>query len=69
MNKVLSIINNIEIDFKSNDEKFNSFLQLGSSYFAGNEFPKALNIFEKAIEENPKNPGGWIGKAFTFSDD
>lgn len=65
MNKVLSIINNIEIDFKSNDEKFNSFLQLGSSYFAGNEFPKALNIFEKAIEENPKNPGGWIGKAFT----
>ncbi|HMT54938.1 MAG TPA: hypothetical protein PKD16_17990 [Saprospiraceae bacterium] len=65
MNKVLTVIKNVESDFKSNNEKYNSYLELGSSYFAGNEYDKAISIFEKAIEEEPKNSGGWIGKAIT----
>ncbi|MBK9718189.1 MAG: hypothetical protein IPO85_11885 [Saprospiraceae bacterium] len=40
-------------------------MELGSSYFAGNEYDKALGIFEKAIEEKPKHSWGWIGKAIT----
>lgn len=65
MNESLKLIKNIESDFYSNNEKFNSFLELGSSYFIGNEYDKAVAIFEKAIELEPKNSGGWIGKAIT----
>lgn len=65
MNESLKVIKNIESDFYSNNEKFNSFLELGSSYFIGNEYDKAIAIFEKAIELEPKNSGGWIGKAIT----
>ncbi|MBK9718266.1 MAG: hypothetical protein IPO85_12300 [Saprospiraceae bacterium] len=65
MKKILNVIKEVESDFVSKNEKFNSYLELGSSYFAGNEYDKALGIFEKAIEEEPKNSGGWIGKAIT----
>lgn len=65
MKAILSVIREVESDFASKNEKFNSYLELGSSYFSGNEYDKALGIFEKAIEEEPKNSGGWIGKAIT----
>ncbi len=65
MKEILSVIKEVESDFVSQNEKFNSYLELGSSYFSGNEYDKALGIFEKAIEEEPKNSGGWIGKAIT----
>lgn len=65
MKKILAVIKNIESDFKSENDKLNSFLELGTSYFIGNEFDKALGIFEKAIEEDPRNAGGWIGKAIS----
>jgi len=65
MKEILSVVKNIESDFKSENEKLNSYLELGSSYFAGNELHKALSLFEKAIEDDPKNSGGWIGKAIT----
>lgn len=65
MKEILAVIKSVDSDFTSNNDKFNSYLELGSSYFSGNEYDKALGIFEKAIEEEPKNSGGWIGKAIT----
>lgn len=63
MKNILTVIKEVENDFSTNNDKFNSYLELGCSYFSGNEYEKSLGIFEKAIEEEPKNAGGWIGKA------
>jgi len=57
------IVPNIAKDFSSDDEKFNSLLELGETYFRGNEYDKSISAYEKAIKENPKNSGGWLGKA------
>ena len=63
MKNILSVIKEVENDFSTNNDTFNSYLELGCGYFSGNEYKKSLGIFEKAIEEEPKNAGGWIGKA------
>jgi len=59
------IVPNITNDFSTDDEKFNSLLELGETYFSGNEFDKSLSAYEKAVQENPKSSGGWLGKALS----
>lgn len=63
MKDFLSVVKELETDFKSQNETLNSYLEIGTSYFLGNELTKAITVFEKAIEEDPKNSGGWIGKS------
>jgi tetratricopeptide (TPR) repeat protein len=65
METLRSVIKSVASDFKSDNENLDAYLELGTSYFAGNELKKALGHFENAIEEDPKNAGGWIGKAIT----
>lgn len=63
MNEILSVIKNIENEYRSKNKKLNSYLEVGSRFFSGNEYSKALGIFEQAIAEEPKNSDDWIGKA------
>jgi hypothetical protein len=65
MKELLSVIKEVEKDFKSSKEKLNSYLEIGSSYFLGKEYKKAINTFEKAIGLDSKNAGGWLGKAMS----
>lgn len=65
MDILKGIVPNITKDFANDNDKFNSLLELGETYFRGKEYDKSISAYEKAIEEYPKNSGGWLGKALS----
>ena len=64
MKQLLSYAKNIEKDFKTNNNDYNSKLELGISSLATGDYEKAKNMFDGAIELDSSQPSGWLAKAF-----
>jgi hypothetical protein len=63
MKELLNPIRTLEKDYHSQDPEFVSKLEFGESLLLSGDYTSATEQFNKAIELDTKNPGGWIGRA------
>lgn len=65
MKELLLFSKNLEKDFVNENKDYQSKIDLGISSLVTNDFSKAKQMFDSAIELDSLFPSAWIGKAFS----
>ena len=64
MKALLTYSKNIEIDFPIENNEYKSKIELGVTSLNSNDYKKAKDMFDGAIELDSSHPSGWLGKSF-----